>query len=65
MNLTWILLGVIVALIGGLIWASKRWGGSETEADNAEQNNEQMEQDAEIASRPWVDDPFGGMRRKK
>jgi len=62
----WFIITMIVAL--GL-WAAlhgyKKWGASNERRKQAERRAEDRREDAEIASKPFVDSPFGRMRRKK
>jgi len=62
----WFIITMIVAL--GL-WAAlhgyKKWGASNERRKQAERRAGDRREDAEIASKPFVDSPFGRMRRKK
>jgi len=58
--------GIIIVLV--IVWASYMVGKSKGKIDAekiiSEKTAEDMVHDAEIASKPFIDSPFGGMRSK-
>ena len=56
--------GVIVVLvaIGGALWGGIKYGRTKQKKEDAEEKAEDMAHNAEIASRPDIDRPLGGMR---
>ena len=54
----------IISILSPL-YLSKKWGEAKKEKELAEKNAKEAQNDAEISSKPYVDDPLGRMRRKK
>lgn len=64
--MVWVVsLAIVAVLIVAALFGFKKWGASDEKRERAENEVEEMEEDAEIASKPYVDKPFSGMRGKK
>jgi len=61
-NLT--LFGLGLTIIGALCLAWYLWGKHKAKGDQSKSNEEDLKHDEEIASRPNIDNPFGGMQPK-
>lgn len=58
------IVAVILVVIAGAYWVGLRMGKTKEQKDNAQDEAEERAHDAEIAAKPFVDSPFGGMRPK-
>ena len=56
---------VSTVILAALLYGYKKWGASDEKRKQAKREAKDLEKDIEIASKPYVDKPFSGMRRKK
>ena len=61
----WFIAFIVFAFcIVALVLVSKRWGKATTKAKIEKKKAEEMKDDAEISSRPYISKPFGRMKYK-
>ena len=58
------LIASFFAVIASL-FSAKKWGEAVADKEIAEKVAEDVKEDAKISSKPFIDNPFSRMRRKK
>jgi len=59
----WLAIGIFIIIAA--LYGYKRWGASGEKKKAAEKEAKELKDDAKIASKPYIDKPFGRMRGKK